>query len=125
MKTNSQFIEEFIRQLYRPRNSKGPQSDQEYAALKQGHAKVLACIGAHLKNVEHFLPPLGAKVWAVQDLRPIGKGVFVGDYFYNEHGFVANIDDDDAYGFVTHWVAWSELDCAILDLEKMQCIKQD
>jgi hypothetical protein len=54
-------------------------------------------------------PNYNQRVFAIQDLTPIGRGKFVGDYYYTKYGFVANELDTDGYGHITHWVSFDEV----------------
>jgi hypothetical protein len=56
-----------------------------------------------LHSVTEELPLIGSHVLAVEDLSPLGKGVFLSDYWYTKFGFVAELHYDDAYGYITHW----------------------
>lgn len=55
-------------------------------------------------NVKDTVPELGQQVLGLEDLQVIGKGLFLGDFYYEKCGFVANLGDDDPYR-VTHWIA--------------------
>lgn len=50
-------------------------------------------------------PKEGQKVLAVQDLRFMGGGAFVGEYFFESGKFVANLGDSDPYGHIRYWIA--------------------
>lgn len=94
------------------------QREAQYQKLKDHHAKAIHMLTPLLKSTD-CMPPIGAKVWAVQDLTPIGRGIFLGQYCVNEHGFVYMHDDDDPHGFITHWVDLDTLNQSNIPVEKL------
>lgn len=85
-------------------------TDTEYAMLCGSHQKVIDYFGNQWNSVLDSLPTFGAKVFAILDLSSIGRGKFVSDYFYTKHGFVVRDNEDDAYGFISHWIYFTEVD---------------
>jgi hypothetical protein len=80
-----------------------------YASLKNNHLSWINLLS--LVAVDLVLDPeLGQRVFAVQDLTPLGKGKFISDYYYTEYGFVANMDDEDGYGFITRCISFDDID---------------
>lgn len=67
------------------------------------HKVLIDSIKDELHTVSEQLPSIGSRVLAVEDLSSLGKGTFLSDLWYNEHGFVSDLCYDDAYGYVTHW----------------------
>jgi hypothetical protein len=98
---NSEKIKQTIDQTYRD----GLTYDQRV----QEHDVIIKSL--QLIDVNDHLPIDGQYVFAVLDLSPLGKGIFLGDYFYRQKfGFVALPDDEDGYGFITRWISVSEVD---------------
>jgi hypothetical protein len=87
--------------------------DAPYNVLCLRHTKIIADLIDEWEKVSDRLPRDNQPVFAIQDLSQTGHGrcKFVGVYYYRENiGFVANKDDDDAYGFITHWCPADETD---------------
>lgn len=74
-----------------------------YEILCAKHKVLINSIKDELYSVAEQLPTFGSHVLVVEDLSPIGKGIFLTDLWYNKHGFVSEECADDAYGYVTHW----------------------
>lgn len=82
-----------------------------YDIFVKTHADIIDKISNVLHDVNEILPKQKMKVFAVQDLSPLGKGTFINQFWYTpEYGFVANEFDDDAYGYITKWVSFEEVD---------------
>lgn len=79
----------------------------EFADL---HAKIIQRFEPHWIPVSIRKPEIGSRVFCIEDLSVVGKPRFIGDYFYNQHGFVAEETLDDAYGQITHWMYFSTVD---------------
>ena len=132
MTKKSDLLEKYIDSGYtpRPRRNMRPgqkgvepeltsqQREVQYQKLKDHHAKAIHLISPLLTSIK-TRPLLGAKVWAVQDLTPIGRGIFLSKYYFNEHGFVHEPDDDDPHGFITHWVEEKVLNDSHLSIEAL------
>lgn len=122
--SNSEYIIEKIDTFYIkdiPHKSKTPEFFDFYEKLKANHAGVINSLLPHLIDVNEYLPTIGDRVFAIHDLRSIGKGAFVNDYYYNEYGFVSEMCYDDSYGFITHWVSFetiNALECNPIDIEQ-------
>ena len=48
----------------------------------------------------------------------MGKGKFIDNYFYENNHFVANLGDDDPYGYITHWISMEKLNKSTLNLQE-------
>lgn len=81
-----------------------------YDFLIDIHSEIIAKYSCMWTNIATNQPKLGTRCFAVQNLSPIGKGTFVGDYYYMDCGFVANKFDNDAYGHITHWISFDAID---------------
>lgn len=84
-----------------------------YNILCLRHSKIIADLIDEWEKVSDHLPRDNQRVFAIQDLTQTGnnRGKFVGVYYYCENiGFVANKNDDDPYGFITHWCPADEPD---------------
>ena len=84
-----------------------------YNILCLRHSKIIADLIDEWEKVSDRLPRDNQRVFAIQDLTQTGnnRGKFVGVYYYCENiGFVANKNDDDPYGFITHWCPADEPD---------------
>ena len=90
-----------IDSLYRPKRS--------YDDLVLGHLVFIGKFRELWVDIQKRYPQEGQRVLALQDLTPTGKGIFVSDYFYENRKFVANREDTDGYGFITHWIAQEDL----------------
>lgn len=97
--TNSETLKNRIDDTYGTHD----EERKPYEQLKALHLRLIEEMGDKLIDVNVSLPDIGSEVFCVQDLSSIGKGVFLDCFFYNEHGFVANLTDDDAYGYITKW----------------------
>ena len=73
--------------------------------LLEKHSKIIKALLLCWVDNEMQNPLEGQRVLAVQDLRFIGKGAFVGEYYFEDGGFVANRGDTDPYGHIRFWVA--------------------
>ena len=76
---------------------------QPYSELCAKHAAIISELEPLLVPVTSKNPTVGSHVLAVEDLTPIGKGVFIGEFYYTEFGFCANRTDEDPYGYITKW----------------------
>jgi len=82
-----------------------------YDVLIQRHAKIISDLLDEWEKVSDRVPKDKQRVFAIQDLSAVGRGKFVGTYYYRENiGFVAYPYADDAYGFITHWCPTGEQD---------------
>lgn len=62
-------------------------------------------------DVNDLKPRENERVFAIEDLSPIAKGIFISDYFYrSEWGFATNPFDEDGCGFITKWFSFNDLD---------------
>ena len=75
-----------------------------HKTLVHMHKRMVVDLFRLFNNIQDTVPEIGQLVLGLEDLRIIYKGVFLGDYFYEKCGFVANLGDDDPYR-VTHWIA--------------------
>ena len=76
----------------------------EHKALVYMNKRMIVDAFNLFNNVKDTVPELGQQVLGLEDLQVIGKGLFLGDFYYEKCGFVANLGDDDPYR-VTHWIA--------------------
>jgi len=74
-----------------------------YEDLCAAHLKIIKEVEHLLIDVTEELPKIGSHVLAVEDLTSIGRGIFLGDYWYTHAGFCVDGNSDDAYGFITKW----------------------
>jgi len=74
-----------------------------YATLCAKHKVLIDSIKNELISVNDQMPTVGSHSLCVEDLTPMGKGIFLTDFWYNEYGFVSEPDNEDAYGYITHW----------------------
>lgn len=82
-----------------------------YDKLCSSHMELINSITGWVP-VTLAVPNIGEQVFAIEDLSSLGKGVFISNYYYVDCGFVANEGDDDAYGYITHWVTFSTIDAS-------------
>lgn len=89
-----------------------PKDDKimNYEVLKFKHSKIILALSKYWNDVKDGFPNIGDRVFTITDMRSFGKGVFIGEYFYNAHGFVSEMCYDDAYGFITHWISFDMID---------------
>lgn len=86
----------------------------------ENHAKMIKSLIWYWIDKEMQSPVDGQRVLAVQDLRFIEKGAFVGEYYFENGGFVANSGDTDPYGHITFWIAAETLNnLSLCDLNKV------
>lgn len=78
----------------------------KYDILKEQHKRIIDRIGGLWVPCSVLFPKENERVFTISDLTPIGKGIFVCDHYYQNGGFVANLDDTDPYGFITAWVSF-------------------
>lgn len=83
-------------------------SEEEYAKRWQKHESLISRLSEWVDVTDHT-PKHGERVFAIGDFRPIGRGRFVADYYFSEHGFVANEGDTDGYGYITHWISLDDV----------------
>lgn len=100
--TNSQKIIQFIDSFYK-------KPKDHYDVLVANHARVIDNLSEFWNDLFIDQPSEGQPVLAIQDMTSIGKGAFVGKYFFQDGVFVANMGDDDPYGFITLWVGTDTL----------------
>lgn len=86
-----------------------------YDILKRKHEELIIKIEQNMVKAYESVPEIGTRCFCIQDLSSIGRGVFLGDFYYDEAGFVANQGDDDAYGYITKWISFEKVD-SIYDL---------
>jgi hypothetical protein len=79
-------------------------TNAEYAERWQKHESLISRMSEWVDVIART-PKYGERVFAIHDLRPIGRGRFVADYYFSEYGFVANEGDTDCYGYITHWIS--------------------
>lgn len=101
MKYHDQLLKD-IDATYPPRYVNN-RPENHYEVLCAKHKVLIDSIKDELVSVVDELPQICTRVLAVEDLSPLGRGVFLGDYWYNKHGFASDECSDDTYGFITHW----------------------
>lgn len=86
----------------------------------ENHSKIIKALLWFWVDKEMQSPLNGQRVLAIQDLRFVGKGAFVSEFYYENGGFVANKGDTDPYGHITFWVAEDTINnLSLLDLNKI------
>jgi len=81
-----------------------------YQVLCSAHKELITTIDSLLIDVSDSIPEDGTWVFAVQDLSSLGKGTFLGEYFYtSEFGFNTDEIADEGYGFITRWVSFETI----------------
>lgn len=82
-----------------------PRTNENYKQLCDNHQVVIVALRNLWVDRTVAQPVNREKTICIQDLSPYGKGIFVGEYFYEDGHFVANLGDDDPYGCITHWIS--------------------
>ena len=96
-----------------------PPGHTNYGLIVECHADVIKALQPLWIDGKINSPTQGQKVLAIQDLRSIGRGAFVGDYFFENDGFVANRGDCDPYGNMLLWIGEDIINnLTISDLDK-------
>ena len=90
-------------------------SEEERNVLVHNQSKLIDKLSDYWINPYKEPPQLGSRLFAVTDLTPLGKGRFVNDYYFTEHGFVEQLGYDDGYGYITLYVPFDDID-SIVDL---------
>lgn len=86
------------------------------------HSKLIKALLLYWVDTEMQSPIEGQRVLAIQDLWFVEKGAFVGEYYFENGGFVANRGDTDPYGYITFWVGEETLNnLSLCDLNKICC----
>lgn len=106
--SNSENLLELIQSFYPTTAYNISSKDYLYKILVDNHLRVIDKYKIWWNDVL-TLPANGTRVFAIQDLTSIGRGKFVGDYYYND-GFVANLDDTDPYGYIVYWISFDTID---------------
>lgn len=81
-----------------------------YSELKAKHIKLIDSLEKYWVDAYVIPPELGSRVFTIQDLTVIGKGKFVHDHYFTEHGFVSEPHYDDGYGYIKFYANFEEID---------------
>lgn len=84
-----------------------------YSLLCKKHIAIIEQLSELWIPFSKTKPELNSHVFCIQDLSPYGRGIFIEEDWYNEHGFVSysdHKDSDDTYGHITHWFYKSTLE---------------
>ncbi len=87
-------------------------SEEERIVLMRNQSELIDKLSEYWINPYKEPPQLGSRVFAVTDLTPLGKGKFVNDYYFTEHGFVERPEYSDGYGYITLYISFDKIDSA-------------